>query len=298
MAAKRLAALVGAVLLIVGAVALRGFLDDGGSVAVGREGAPVVCDPLVIEACEEAFPDVDVTEEDPGVTLDRLLDERNPEPFVWVTAQVWFDILDVEIARQGRGSSPVGDTTAVAESNRVLVTGIGVEICEQEEQWSCLAAGEGDVSKLDIGLDGPDSTMGVLTRGDLASGFFGGTDFASNDFATPGFRTWWNQVGERLEPAQRKSSLDDLIVTQGRIDVAVSVQAVWGQVTREGYAAVSPSDGEQVVVIGAGAIGDARVETDELVDLMREQGWQAAGPGSIRPADAVSPGVLQALRQL
>ena len=76
------------------------------------------------------------------------------------------------------------------------------------------------------------------------------------------------------------------------------MQAAWDRVAREGYTAVTSGDGEQEVVIGIGAVGDARVERDELVDRLIEQGWEPAAPDSTRPAEAVSPGVLQALRQL
>ncbi len=299
MAAKRFAALVGAVLLIVGAVLLRGFLDDGGSVAAGRTGAPVVCDPLVIEACEAAFPDVEVTEEDPGVTLDRLLGERNPEPFVWVTAQVWFDILEVEMVRQGRSNSVAEPATPLVSSARVVVSDSRVEICASVELWACLAAGEGAASGLDIGLDSVDSTMGVLTRGDLAAGFFGRTDFASNDFGAAEFRAWWNQIGDRLAPTVRASSVEDLLVLRGGIDVATTVEAFWsGGGRQDGYTAVTPADGEQLVIISASAIGDARIDADDLVDRLVEAGWDPASSAAVRPADAVSPGVLQALRDL
>ncbi|MDA3040316.1 MAG: hypothetical protein O3C27_12475 [Actinomycetota bacterium] len=298
MVAKRIAALVGALLLIGGAMLLRGFLDDGGSVAVGREGSPVVCDPLVIEACKRAFPDVEVTEEQPGVTLTRLLDQRNPDAFVWVTAQIWFDILEDEITRQGR-ANPVGDgSTGLVTSPRLLIHESDVEICESPERWACLASGEGGAADLDVGLDSTESTIGVLSRADLVTGYFGRSDFASNDFATSEFRSWWNQTGERLVAAQRSSALDDLLVLRGRIDVAPSVVAVWARIARAEYTATQSADGAPDLLISAAAVGEARLDTDDLAELLAEAGWEPADPDPVRLPDAVSPGVLQALREL
>ncbi len=303
MAAKRLAALVGAVLLIVGAVVLRGFLDDGGSVAVGREGAPVVCDPLVIEACKLAFPDVEVTEEQPGVTLDRLLDERNPEPFVWVTAQVWFDILG-EVSP--RPTPIMSASVAVASSDRVIAFPTERPICPEpavaeKVLWSCLSSA--DAATLDLGFDGPDSTLGLLMWGDLTAAYFKGVDrqaadIATNDFDAD-FKRWRAGIDDRLKRASSIAAVDVLVTRQGELDVATTVGAEWsGDGRQAGYTAVTPVDGEQGVVIGAGAIGDARIETDDLAARLVEQGWEPAAPDSTRPADAVPPGVLQALRQL
>lgn len=303
MAAKRFAALVGAVLLIVGAVLLRGFLDDGGSVAAGRAGAPVVCDPLVIEACEAAFPDVEVTEEDPGVTLDRLLDERDPEPFVWVTAQVWFDILAEVSSRTNPLSS---DPIAVASSGRVVAFATDRPICPEatavtNEWWSCLASDE--AVDLDLGFDGPDSTHGLLMLGDLTASYFSDLgrppgDIVSNDFDSD-FKRWRAAMDRRLKLSKSEPALDVMLTRRGQFDMATTVDARWtGEGRQEVYTAVTPADGEQLVIISAGEIGDSRVEADDLVDRLVEAGWERAAPDSTRPIDAVSPGVLQALRQL
>ena len=304
MTAKRVAALVGALLLIVGAVLLRGFLDDGGSVAVGREASPVVCDPLVIEACEQAFPDVEVTEEDPGVTLDRLLDlERNPEPFVWVTAQVWFDML-AELSP--RSNSMTSESIAVASSGRVVAFAADSPICTEAADvtttlWSCLSSDQ--AADLDLGFDGTDSTLGLLMLGDLTAAYFDTIgrlpgDIASNDF-DPDFKRWRAAIDDRLKSSGSAPALNVMLTRRGQFDAATTVGPRWtGEGQQEGYTAVTPADGEQLVIVSAGAIGDARVETDDLADRLVEAGWDRAAAGVGRAATAVRPGVLQALRKL
>ncbi len=303
MAAKRIAALVGALLLIVGAVLLRGFLDDGGSVAVGREPSPVVCDPLVIEACKLAFPDVVVTEEDPGVTLDRLLDERDPDPFVWVTAQVWFDML-AEVSP--RTNPMASGSQAVASSGRVVAFAADRPVCPEataatNELWSCLSSDE--AADLDLGFDGADSTLGLLMLGDLTAAYFGRIDLAPGDIVSNDFDSNFARLASsdrrHIENSGSSAALDVMVTRTGQFDAATTVDARWtGEGRQAGYTAVTPADGEQLVIISAGAIGDARLETDDLADRLVESRWDPADSGAVRPATAVKPGVLQALREL
>lgn len=290
MGAKRLAAVLAALLLVAGAIVLRNFVDSGGEVTLGRDASPVVCDPLVFEACRAAFPDRTVTREDPGVTLDRLLSERTTDPFLWVTADVWPQILADRIVR----TNPAGRSETLATTDLVLVAATDRAFCE-ELTWACLAdEAEERGSGLDIGLEGPDTTLGLLTRGNLVAGYFGRTDFSSNDFATTEFNQWWSSASKALVPTGGVTALNLLATRQGSLDVAPASRVSFDAIVSPRNEAEAPGDTNRSVTIVGVAIADASGRAEALIDELADRGW--GGPRPETDGAVVTPGVLQALR--
>ncbi len=295
MAAKRLAALVGALLLVLGAVALRNFLDNDGRVSLGRSAVPVVCDPIVFEACKAAFPDASVEQERPGETLDRLLSSPAPEPTVWVTADVWLEILASESART-RVTDPVGDATKLAGTDLALAAVEGRAQCV-ELSWSCLAEGGAEGGGLELGYEHADSTVGILTRSDLIAAHFGRTDFDNQDLESPEFGSWWTKMQRSLRVPSQGTAFVTLVVKKGELDVAPVPAALTAANSRGGVDVVLPVDHGRAITIVAASVAGARLDVGDLAERLTDTGWLAPSAITPDPDAVVDAGVLQALRK-
>jgi hypothetical protein len=293
---KRLVALLAALLLIAGAVVARNVLDSGGDVTIGRSRSPVVCDPLVITACRQAFEGRTVSAESPGDTLDRLLAERDPEPFLWVTADVWLEILEVESARISR-ANPAGATQGpLVVASLMLAATRAREDCDALT-WACLADQADTDPGLRIGIDRPDTTIGLLTRGELVAGFLGRSDFATNDLDSSTFRSWSSRLGDRMVKPGREDAFRRMATQQGGMDVAPVSEVDWSKADRPRYEAQSPADSTRLVSVVAVPVGGAGGGAAGLSEALEASGWRpTSGDAAAGQSAPVSPGVLQQLR--
>src|SRR5262245_14349484 len=92
--AKRVGAIVLAVVLIAGGLLLRRALDDDddGGESGGDGATTVVCIPELESACRAlaaAHDDVELTVEDAGATYERVASDPASAPDAWVTLHPW-----------------------------------------------------------------------------------------------------------------------------------------------------------------------------------------------------------------
>lgn len=291
MAGRRLAALVGAVLLVVAAVGVRRWIDSGGEVSFGGTPSAVYCDPLAADACRAAFEGREVIIEQPGLTLDRLLEDREQTSLLWVTSSLWFDILDAERDRLGRSSMIETRSSPLAHTELVLVAESSSEAaCGGEVNWSCLADFR---NGLELGFDSRQSTIGLFSQGALVGAFVGSPTFATNDLGSS-YGQWRSSLAGQVDQlSTSRTAVNQMLTVRGRFDVVSAAQFQWDALSRDGYLAAWPSDGGPPIVMAMANVGSAGGSADDLASELIDQGW-VAGAGDDRAGP--NPGVYEALR--
>jgi hypothetical protein len=193
----RIAALVAAVAMVVGAIVVRANLDDK---ALKTR---LTCSTELAPACERLAGDgVSVTIEPAGTTADRLVAlDPGTDPGLdgWLAAGPWPQIVDA--ARRSRAAEALFDGTsgvlgstplvAVLETKRAaLVTGK----CGATPDWACVGllpatawkalGGSESLGQVKAGISDPGTQaegVGVLEA--MATGTFKGRDFSVDDDA-------------------------------------------------------------------------------------------------------------------
>lgn len=273
---KRLVAFLFAVGAIAGAFAFRDWRDAGGS--LGSAALPVVCDDAIAEACRDAFDDVRLAA--PGVTLDQLLTETDPEPFVWVAADIWFDMIE-DARTRGVPSPSIGERSDGLAHAPLVFAGPGVDGCDPPS-FSCLAGRDVDA---DIGIeDRDDSSAGLLAFGQLA--------FLRNQQSNTNLR-WSERDGAELADADTRTLLNYQNAA-GRFDLVI-VSAAAFDTLGPNDVAVAPADVPVAVTIGAAVIGgDGDLpDLDDLTAALTSEEWV---PGAAPSFDGPSAGGLIGLR--
>ncbi|MFV0524404.1 MAG: hypothetical protein ACK5RL_07905 [Acidimicrobiales bacterium] len=288
MAVRIVSALV-AVGLVVGAVVVRRQLDDGGIAAdSGGAGAALVCDPLVADACRQLADAAGVGEvrvEEPGVTAARLVDAGSGDAFLWVTDPVWAELVVAE-----RPDLTVDGAAPVSAASPVELVSTGVPAGCAAVDWACLASGgSGTV----VGLDGPDTTLGMLARAQLTVAHFGTAQISLDQVRGPAFFDWVQVIEPSIAPAPGgQTALDAHLTRRGAFDVVPAVGADADGLDRPGYERTVPADGgpdvRMAVIAVAGA--DRSDLGTALAPALTAEGWQP-GPGSdgtgFPPADVL-----------
>ena len=251
-AVPRLLAAVVAVLMVVGAIAVRARLDEGGG--GGGPELRLVCSTELSQACEEladrSRARLRVTVEPAGVTANRLASAQAGEVGLdgWLVAGPWPDI--VEGARQRAGLEPVLRTGPVAARSPVVLTAwpdraaLLRQRCPQGQvTWRCL----GDVAGQPWGaLGGPavwgqvkpghahpgEQALGLTTVAAATVSFLGRSDLARVDVEeNDAYRAWLTRL-ERSVPTFRPSAgtpLADMVLKgPAAFDVVGTVEAEAG----------------------------------------------------------------------
>jgi len=286
MALRRVLALVAAVIMVVGAFVARRALDGDPVSVLPDDGTPIVCDRALADACREAF-GATVIVEDPGTTLDRL--GTTPAPTRWVVDRLWAENL----AAQARGVE-VEIGPSVASSPLVLVAVRGAEAaCTPSLSWDCLADPASDVA---FGVAGADTTVGLLTRGQLAAGFFDSPVYATNDLGST-FARWETDVDGNLRDIGALDPLGALFNGAGAYRITAVPDAEWRSLGRTDAVVIEPADAGRVLDVVMIAVGDATVRAGDrstLESALEARNWDA-------PVDVVdarpTAGVLEALRR-
>ena len=294
---SRIVAVAVAVLLVVVAVVVRGRLDYGGDGGEARTvgAVRVFCATELRAACASLGGDVDVTVEDAAATAARLQDATaTPALDVWAVPAPWPSIVDE--TRTTAGLAPLfgaGGAT-VARSPIVLVGPEALGDCD----WRCL--GDRARTDLSVGGRGVRSGLGTLTVAAAAAGWFGGTDFATNDF-DPAFTSWLDGLFEDLEVDD--APVTRLLQSRAFFDAALSFEAEAAPALdaasddrKAGLALLYPAPVAylDVVVVGAGDV-DAGSVADDLGPALTDAGWGPPGDGT---STLPRPGVVVALRGL
>lgn len=318
MVAKRLVALVVAVVLVVGAVVVRDRLDARGSAATTADATPrpdaagaavqVVCLEELEEVCA-ALGDTDtvVTTQSLGQTLTALAD-GSAAADAWVTLTPLPELAAVATGDGGAGVNstvvPVDGATgvvAVAREDRAAVLD---EACEGGFDWRCLGdaapqtweelGAAGTPGEVRIGFADPDaSAEGLLALAQASAGWFGDVDFSRNDLDDPAFFAWFAGLADARPNALGPDPLQQLITQRASLDVVITFgvparraleqPGADGLVVRD----AGPQIRSRVVVTGLGDDGSdaaARV-AGQLPAALTDAGWSVADDGAVGSAD-------------
>ena len=236
---------MGAVALVVLAVVVRRSIDDDGS--GGSDGGDagdgrlvLVCAADLAAACD-AVAGVTVIRQDAAVTAAAIVDGDLPDGADgWVTTTAWTEVVEA------RSPGRIDEQEVLARSPVVVAVDprrtTAVEGHCPEALWRCLGddagsdwgsiGGDPAWGALKVGLPGADSATGLSVLASVASGYFGATDFASNDFDTSDFASW---LGTLTEPSGKGEAtpVRTLVTTRGKYTAVGDVAAAVGDLSAD-----------------------------------------------------------------
>lgn len=192
---KRLLALLGALLMILVAVLVRGVIDGKtpGRAARGGDGPPrILCATELKAVCEKAAEGVDITLSyaDPGTTVDAIVKGEVVDFDAWLLVGPWDRVLadNLRFAQQPAPANPlVGSATVLARSPVVFATmnpqaGEKVAaVCPTGPAVACAV----DDPALKIGMAPPRRGDGLVTLAEVVAGRLGSDDFTADDLEDP-----------------------------------------------------------------------------------------------------------------
>lgn len=279
MIAKRVAAAMTAVLLVVGAYAIRqGVIededDDAEPVAEPLDASELVCPPELGTVCRSIdLPDgLGLRIEESGTTLDALGTE--PSTMLWLTYDPFPTAVDQ--LRRTRGLDPLGLVVEpIASSPLALVTG-GADLgCGDPVTWRCL--GDSGVS---IGFaSDPDSGIGLLGATAAATGY---ADGAVAPFGDALFEVWLRGVLTSVNRSQLSTgtAVATIQVRPSAMDVAVGAEAELSEERRERFQvlyAEPMGDADAILAVPNGtSIPEGLVAA--LSAALTDAGWDTPTP--------------------
>lgn len=305
-------ALLGAVALVAAAVVVRAAIDDdgggpreGGSTGDGE--LVVVCARDLAPACA-ALTGVTVIEEDAATTAAQIGSASVPTGVdAWLTTSGWTEVV------QARAPGALGGLTALAATPVVVAADPAradalSALCGDVALWRCLgdAAGNdwgalgGDArwGTFRVGLPSASSATGLAVLAAVASGYFGATDFASNDFDSTDFRGWLDTL-IAASGAGERDPVATLVTARGRYTAVGHVAA-----SAEGrrVAVLAPTPAVDVTAVlaqlpGGDAVDASSPTVDALRQALVELGWTTRSGADVAATLEV-PGALAALHSL
>lgn len=262
MTARRIVAVLAAIVLIGGALLVRNAIDDDGADADGPtpsivtgtapdadpDATTIVCSTEVAAACAAigaAHPELDVSVEPAGRTLDRLgaLPEGT-EPPVWLTVAPFPAMADS--LRAGAGLDPLGGTAdAVAATPLIVATPTGGRAdvlatgCAGAPLWRCIGD-HASASWTDIGGDAAWRTLrpslglvetDATALGSFATavaGYFGTPSISRSAWESdPAFIPWLRRLAGAVSPTALSAGtpLATMATRAGALDIAATTEA-------------------------------------------------------------------------
>lgn len=301
---KRLAALAAAVLMVVGALALRQAREDDGGGADPREpvSRAVVCADELAEACRQAG--LEVASADAGATADALIArDGRLEGRAWVTTRAWAELVLAERAFAGL------DALVQLEGPPVASSPVLISLWEDAADslgcapvgWACLAERAGtelpDGNRLTVGSPHIESATGLVVAASQAADLLGSSDYSRNDFDLDDrFRRLGPALSERrLErplSTMRSRGPGELTATGTTAADARNTSSTLGAIVSVGPAVPVRADVVVVVGDGEGLDDDERAALGQALEAL---GWQGPADG---PDGLPDGAVLAALRSL
>lgn len=309
--AKRVLAVVGAVALVLVAVVVRSAIDDdGGGGGTGGDRPTdgqvlAVCDTDLAPQCR-ALTGATVRVEPSATTSASIVDGTGDDIDVWVTTHAWVELTAARVAAH-EGSIPLGAVQPVAIGDVAL--GIVAsradamqQLCGGTPSWRCLgdnagrpwaeAGGQPTWGAVRTGLPDADTAVGLEVLASVATGYFGNTTFAANDFAPEGFDGWLARLTEASGRGDR-DLLTTLVRRQGTYDAGGVLAHQAAPRPELVMVSLQPTVAVPVVAVQLG--GDPFDGVSALRGALVEAGWT---PGGGAPAELLGPGVMGALHDL
>lgn len=300
---KRVGALVGAVVMVVAALAVRGTFGDDAEGNGAETSGRLVCPAEFRTICQRAG---GATVESAGDTADALVGDEAPSTFddaVWIVPEAWARLVIAERARLGLGADYEVVGPPLASSPTVLAVWDDradqlTTICGRPVDWTCLAEEDGttlaDGDRVRTGASPVDSAIGLSVAAAQAADLLDTTDYAFNDFTGS-----FNSLASRLASGQR----DDPVGTMrtqgpGRLTAVGTVGADATDLATN-FGTIRPvADIEPPVRVDVVALTRAGGSLDDgtrrvLEDALLEDGWSAPADG---PTGLPGGSVLAALR--
>ena len=305
---RRLGALLGAVVMVVAAFAVRGAVTDDEVTrgAPGDDVSGLLC-PAEFEAvCDAAGGDVLV--EPAGVTADRLIaatEVSSLDAEAWIIPAAWARLVVAERERLRR--EPIFEVTdeLIATSPVVLAawteeaTELAAACGVDAVGWGCIAEQTGQQvlgTRVQSGAPPVESATGLVVAAGQAGALLGRSDYATNDF-TPEFES----AASRLAAGQVADPLT-VMRTRGRGQfTAVGVVGADAQQIATTFGTIVVFDDREprvradvvaLVPAGGDIDGDRRTA---LRAAFTAAGWKTAASGADGLPDG---GVLAAVRAL
>lgn len=319
MTLKRVAAVLAAVALVVGAILLRNGLDDSSAASDDEPAQPgsysVVCSTEFAEVCQDLPDTYAVAVEAAGVTLDRLSAVESADlPDAWLTLDPFPAMLDE--TRERSHSLPA----AVAASDVLAMTDqtyslpapraeLFAQSCGTEPVAKCVGDKAGvkwtDLGATDIatevnpGIADPSGeALGLLTFANGVAGYFGTTDLQSNLWqGNAGFSDWMRNFVKNVTVLVSGSPLNVMLVRPSLVDVAATTSAQVAsneQASSESVGTLSVAPAFRVRAVLATLGNRSNALPRDLSEALAAHGWTA--PAADEPA--LPQSTFIALRQL
>ena len=326
MIARRIAAVLAAAALIVGAIFLRDAIDDDSEAEAEPDPTPpaaqeLLCITELASVCRalEADGGPTATFEDAGTTLDRLATLPDPaDAPLWLTIEPFPAMVDE--LRVGAGLDPIS-----ARATKVAATPLGVALpteaqadvltqaCRDDPLWRCIGERASDEwTELDgdaawqtvdplLG-DVEGSAIALASWANAVAGYFGETDISSSRWELdPNFPAWLRRLARAVPETQQsgRSPLATLLNRASAVDIAATTDAEFaasgatdrGRVIR--YPDPTMSAEAVLAIPGESAAPDGL--QDDLAAALTDAGWEpAAAAGTPLPG----AGVMIALRDV
>jgi hypothetical protein len=219
---RRVLALLGAAAMIGAAILMRGVIEDDSDEE--DEVVTVVCVAELLDVCDAwaETAGVAVVGQDVASTIEDLSDGRAQEGIdAWLAPAVW---VEVARATQGADRSALGvSSRAIARARAALVVDADQDAavdaaCPTEPDWTCVA----EIDRPPVALTDPESATGLPVLGAAAVGYFGTSDFASNDF-DPAFEDWLAGFAEGTALAGDEP-VDELVTAIGSLTAVGAIE--------------------------------------------------------------------------
>lgn len=298
---KRFAALVAAVLIVAGALALRQARDEQ---ADGPVDAPrgIICADDLADACRGAG--LEVTSAPAGETADGLTAPGSElGARAWVTTAAWAELVVAERAFARLEPAFEIDGRPIASSPIVIsVWGEAAEALGcPSPAWTCLAERVGSDlpggNRLIVGSPPIESATGLVVAASQAADLLGSADYSANDFDLD---DRFRRLGPGLTERRLERPLAFMRLRGPGELTAAGTTAADARTTNSTFGPIATVEPEilvradVVVVVPAGG-GLDEDERAALADALGTVGWQAPSDGS----DGLPGGaVLAALRSL
>ena len=304
--ASRLLAVVAAVGMIVGAYAYRyglpGAGDGDGRDADGSGAGTVVCASELGTVCDDIGAS---TIESAATTAQRLIGAASAEAAdvgAWVVPSPWPQIVDDARSLGSRPPLFDEDRQALASTPLVAVARRGQlpSTCAPTT-WRCLGDAAQDQT-FRIAADASTTSFGLFARAAALGGFFGNTEYATNDLdEQPQARTWIDNLERRLDaaPGFGARSLNSFVLQQGSASVYLTSGAAAERLAgNEAFEVSTPAERVVVVtVVARPSAGGTDVDEGRLRASLEDAGW-APVSGNETTTGLPSPGVLLALSEV